>query len=440
MLSRRVELIKKSCTLASDGPLVFHHIPKTAGSSFTQLLRTLFTLEEISDAATDFELLDLERSSKIGQYKLFTGHYSYDGLMNHFGTAVRLTFLRDPIERCVSQYHNWNNAERIPKSWLDRGAAIPDAQNAVELAQSMSLMEFVSSTNAYISDSAQNMQTRYLARQHPWEPVRDFYDKNLVDSAKRNLERDFAFYGITEAFERSKTMLAATLGIRPWTDTDALMTNFNPAKSSGHAKYAISSTERELVESFNRMDIELYQFALELFEYRFDRVSAEAIARLYELQLQQLPDSNESNAWVELDIGNGYGARGFHYAEQLSSRDGQQKTFRWTGLSDEASVELQLPLRHLGRIRIEINVLACMAPACLETLAVTLNDSVPTRIAKLQYGSEQLVRAEFLLPEPQNRWLVHTLRIRSSLEKENKSSGTARWLGIAVDKIRAFEF
>lgn len=441
MLSRQIHLIDQLTVQPRDrGQLVFHHIPKTAGSSFTQLLRTLYLPEQISSAATDFELMELERNGLIGNYQLYTGHYSFDMMMNHFGSATRLTFLRDPIERCISQYYNWHDSKRISKSWLERGDSVSGVTEAIQLAQSMTLDEFVSSDNEFISDSAQNMLTRYLASRCDWIVEQDYYDKELVESAKSNLELKFDFFGITELFEQSKLLLAAVLGIRPWKSTEALMTNFNPTKASAYGKYVVTASQRQKLESYNRMDIELFKFARQLFEYRLNKLSTVALDKLYELQIQQSAYvSSAPLNWVEVNVGEGFCVRGFHYTEQAVSIDGETREYRWTGLSDEASIEFSLPVSQCERITVEINVIEVAAPSCLKNLELTLNSITPVRQVQFQSNYCNVIKADFVIPQQKKYWAIQTLTIRSPLEQEPGSlPDQSRKLGLAIESIKAY--
>lgn len=172
--------------------IVFHHIPKTAGSSFNQILRTLYRDDEVCNAALDDEL-DEVMADETRRYELFVGHFSFDALHRHFGGATRLTFLRDPVQRCISQYHNWHDASRYSDAWIGRSDTNPDVIKALKMTSEMSLGEFVSSDNLVISDSAQNMMTRYLAPSVEWKKERGYYDAELVEKAKRNLVEYFHF-------------------------------------------------------------------------------------------------------------------------------------------------------------------------------------------------------------------------------------------------------
>jgi len=440
MLARQVKLINTSaescCNQIKDRQIVFHHIPKTAGSSLTSLLRTLFAEHEVAPAATDLELADLKRNNQLNRYNLFTGHYSYQSLIEHFPNATFLTFLRDPIERCISQYYNWHDENRIAKSWLKRAESDTQAKDAVSQTQNMTLEEFITSDNYFISDSAQNMMTRYLANKCEWEKTTDYYSKSLIEEAKHNLVHQFDFFGITEEFEKSKLMLAITLGIRPWKNTEALMTNVNPTKGAIRQKYNVTETQRKLLKSYNRMDSELYEFALNYFHSHYSKTMQKVASNLYELTIQaESPLTNQPQHWCTLDIKQGGNIRGFHYSEKANIGNNSSIAFRWTGLEPVSTVEIELPTNNSNFIHIEIDILASINPEHLSETKLKLNGSEAFKQTIVTRENGHLLRAVFWIPEIRKNWQIQTLSIVSPLEKEREGG---RLLGLCIASIRAY--
>lgn len=440
MLSRQVKyfggLNESMIERGGKANIVFHHLPKTAGSSFTQLLRTLFPPDLVAHASTDDEIQALARSGDIAKFRLFTGHFTYEGMNSCFPDATRLTFLRDPIERCISQYYNWHDDNRITKSWLERVDQNSESSKAIQIAQGMSLEEFIASDNEYISDSGQNLMTRYLAGKCDWQKTPEYYDPVLMAEAKYNLEHCFDFCGITEQFEQSKLLLATVVGVRPWENADALNTNINPAKASKSSKYDITAEQRALLESFNRMDMELYAFGLELFNKRLQAVFKSALDNLYQLRLQHLPMEDEPGAWVEIDVSGGYGLRGFHYAESTQRSDLETINFRWTGLDVHATIEIPLPPRPRRAIQVEVDIVAAAAPASMEGAWMTLNGRPPVRMEKNTNQSVVTLRAHFDSVVGAQPISLHTLTLGSPLVSE--AAPNPRMLGLSISKVRAY--
>ena len=92
--------------------LVFFHIPKTAGTTISSIIRPLYSKEECyicsSDNRThlqgniDFANLDDEQKRK---YKYISGHLELFLLHNIPQDYIAITFLRNPVERIISLYY-----------------------------------------------------------------------------------------------------------------------------------------------------------------------------------------------------------------------------------------------------------------------------------------------------------------------------------------------
>ena len=142
------------------------------------------------------------------------------------GPKHYLTFLRDPVDRVVSNYH-----------YLRRqiGRRHPDA--LIVQALGFSLTEF-----------AQHIDNRNLQSQVLQDPTLE----------------TFAFMGLVEAYGQSLDRLEGILG-RSLPRGPAQ--NVNEAARQG---YALSSRERAIIENNNRDDLRLYDLA----RTRFERLEA----------------------------------------------------------------------------------------------------------------------------------------------------------------------
>ncbi|WP_444888134.1 sulfotransferase family 2 domain-containing protein [Microbulbifer sp. JMSA008] len=103
-------------------PIVFVHIPKTAGTSFRQGLDYFFGKKKIcldygvNSAKTSSIVKSWVESERDGWhfanafnrqgYQLLTGHFHSTKYANIFGVGRMITFLRDPVQRVVSEYNH----------------------------------------------------------------------------------------------------------------------------------------------------------------------------------------------------------------------------------------------------------------------------------------------------------------------------------------------
>src|ERR1700730_5412267 len=91
-----------------DRRFLFDHLPKTGGTAFRSVLEDIFGRENVTQHLEGrSEIWAVQRFSGIG---LIAGHFLslIPGEDRWFG-RVRLTLLRDPIDRSVSEYFYWRH-------------------------------------------------------------------------------------------------------------------------------------------------------------------------------------------------------------------------------------------------------------------------------------------------------------------------------------------
>jgi hypothetical protein len=207
------------------------HIPKTGGTSFLQFLRQTFGRRLYHDLSHlpnqrpgPWQLLARlcgRMDVPFGTRCIF-GHFRATKYDRVFPRAQHFTWLRDPVERVVSQYH-----------YQYRQAQKPDAGFSLE---PMRLGRFVR------FPGMRNNQAYYLNG----KPI-----------------RSFAFVGITEYFDVSLQLFMRLFDCaRP--SAAVPLANQNPERSS--SRYAVSPDGQQLIRSFNQQDVELYQDGLAYFQ------------------------------------------------------------------------------------------------------------------------------------------------------------------------------
>jgi len=152
--------------------------------------------------------------------------------------ASFITILRDPIDRAVSHHNHYRRLTSDPIH---------------PLAMQSSLEEWVSSCRLVEMD---NGQTRRLAGEMDL-PIGKVSSRTL-DTAKANLIR-FAVVGLTERFEETQILLHQKFN---WPYCRYPSRNVNPTRPK---KVELDQTVLSRIKTANQFDIELYQFATELF-------------------------------------------------------------------------------------------------------------------------------------------------------------------------------
>lgn len=248
--------------------VVFHHQPKTAGSSFRTYLHTLFHPQQICPAEIDDELIALHDDERV-EFRLFAGHFRFDTIEEFFPDADWIIFLRHPVERVISNYYNLRDPARHPKDWKERSAQRPKVQAFLDEVREMSLKQFVSSDHPRARDRIVNRQTRYLLPRRGNGPGRSpvVWDEAMLEQAKETLSERFRFVGVQEHYRVSMQVFCRTFGVSAPEDLDQFDRNINEFRGSDD-RYEVGLDIRTYLEEQNLMDIELWKYATALLSAR----------------------------------------------------------------------------------------------------------------------------------------------------------------------------
>jgi hypothetical protein len=224
--------------------LCFLHIGKTAGTSIQHALFEAMRGKKIFHES----LPNFDRASRedMADSDLVIGHFGYQHVAKMRRSRFLFTFLRDPIDRVLSNYH-----------FLRTDSPISDySRAAIEASKRMSLKEFLLCQDPQVRMVTENMQAKVLA--HDMRHEHQHGIKNLKREASRNLAR-CDFVGIVEYFDASMKALSRQIDI----DLNIERLNVNPARASAPTA---SREEIELIKSLNTVDLALYWWARERFQ------------------------------------------------------------------------------------------------------------------------------------------------------------------------------
>jgi len=224
--------LRNGSDLPLPKPYLFLHVPKTAGST----LAGVFRANELNSQFYHFwshprlhELPILQEKSSI------FGHFRY-GLHTYINkTCTYITWLREPVSRVISYYH----------------FHLQDSQDPFhEFAKRYSFDEWVER-----SPAAHNEMTKCLSGIRS----EDEPSNKTFEIAKHHL-RSFGFVGLQEYFDESLVLMKSYLG---FTNIGYSMVKVGTHKPK---EEEISLQTIENIRRYNRMDVELYRIAQEIFQ------------------------------------------------------------------------------------------------------------------------------------------------------------------------------
>jgi len=192
------------------------HIPKTAGSTFQLILKKLFGKKYYHDDP-------IEGKEVPEDVQCIHGHFKATKYLEEFPGAMKIIWLRDPVDRFISEYYYRR----------DMASDRPDTRTAF-IRAGASLEQITRSPMFH------NMMTTFL----DGVPLEDFDFIGLTEQFDRDIQRFFNMIGAVRV---------------EWKD---LLVN-----TSDEYKRAVSSIEPELVAKIkecNRQDIALYREGLVL--------------------------------------------------------------------------------------------------------------------------------------------------------------------------------
>ena len=266
----------------TDRPvLLYLHIPKTAGTSLTEVIYNQYNDATGSRAEADFfcngvyyypgepELSparwggpwawkcakdDSDRIARSSSIVRAVTRNDLQAVVGHFGFGLHtiidkpttyMTIFRHPVERIASLFHHlarwpsYGNNE----PWLKLAGLSP-------LSKDVTLGDFI---RDYRLCDLDNDQTRRVAGE---DPEFGRCTRSLLELAKANIEQHFSFVGVTERFNES---LKAAADVLKWPNqpkAEKKLANEHREETS-----LIPLRTREAILERNTLDLELYSFA-----------------------------------------------------------------------------------------------------------------------------------------------------------------------------------
>jgi hypothetical protein len=244
----------------SGKKIIFIHIPKTGGSTLQGVINRQYRKSQIVNLLNDRQAPKVVKMSpsEVEKIKVFKGHIAF-GYHNNFpdpSNVTYITMLRDPIKRIISNYYFILSLEEHPL-------------HEVVVNENISLKDYVSSG---IIANAENAQVRLLSN-NIYVPHGEC-TREMLEQAKQNIDTSFAVAGLNEMFDETVLLLQDEFGWK-WPV-------YSRQNVTGHGikPLDLDSETLAVVEQYNALDIELYDYVKEQFQKRIEELGAPFQKRL----------------------------------------------------------------------------------------------------------------------------------------------------------------
>ena len=234
----------------AEKSLIFLHIPKAAGTTLRTIIDrqfhegAIFTFDGRSEYA--FKNVHKEEKARI---RCVRGHIWF-GLHEYLPQpSTYFTMLRDPVDRVISGYYY---VFQNPFHYLFDEVT----------SRNMSLKDFVSSGISWAQSNGQTCLISGIEETMLGTSYGNYghLSPYVLEVAKKNLQDYFTVVGLSERFDESLLLLKRTFG---WKNIQYTKQNVNRKRLR---KAEIPNDTLRLIEKYNELDIELYNFAKQLFE------------------------------------------------------------------------------------------------------------------------------------------------------------------------------
>lgn len=229
-------------------PLRFLHIPKTAGSTFTDILYREYSAKKIFSFASGF-VADRERFQAMSEtdkanVALFVGHAPIGTGIREADEATTITFLRDPILRAKSfcQHVSEGKSPHLVRDFPPKR---------------FDLDRFLDSGNGELT----NLQTKMLVCRRVGSSsgtIDNMSAAEARDAALDNLYNKIAHFGLQEYFDESLIIFSSAFDWKI-----PVYHSLNKNNSGNLLRFEKRHLDR--LAELNAIDIEVYSCAKERF-------------------------------------------------------------------------------------------------------------------------------------------------------------------------------
>jgi hypothetical protein len=238
---------------------VFIHIPKTAGMSLRVLLGEIFGPEAVSPARP-VRHIGVDEARQLEAYPVIAEHISWSDVATCFPGRKVFTFLRDPVDRCLSLYGYLLQLTHLPLLPLDRIRGLNNAEEATSLARQLDPEDFFRRDHPHLRQNLENRMVWQLGYRAAVEHRHEVPPREALAMARRNLNT-LLFTGFYENLDNDTGRLRGLLTGEPRTGYVSPKVNQTVAPLR---RGDVGSSTLRAIERLTELDRRLYDSALKL--------------------------------------------------------------------------------------------------------------------------------------------------------------------------------